>query len=116
VKTEPKEKIDEYVYHVFLLGLLGAYRDSSFDEDFSKLLSNRESGDGRYDILFLRPEYNYLFELKSCGDSKDLAKYAEEALAQIQKKRYAAEVPQDKEIILIGIAFCGKNVEVCCAK
>jgi hypothetical protein len=106
------EKIREATYHVFILGIMSAYRDIHF----VKPTSNRESGDGRYDISFLRPQTNFIFEFKSCADPKDLTKNARLALDQIDTKRYYADFPQDKTLLKIGIAFSGKQVDVRCAE
>ena len=80
--------------------------------------SNRESGLGRFDIqLYPLTEDlpGFIFELKHTKDEKeDLDQLANDALAQIDEKKYDAEMAESgiKEIIKVGIAFHGKNVSV----
>lgn len=100
----------EKVYQAFLLGLL--VNLSGYE-----VTSNRESGLGRYDIL-LRPKDlknpGYIMELKVCeldyGDTVE--ETLTSALAQIEKKQYAATLQQAgvKEIVKIAITFDGKRV------
>lgn len=78
--------------------------------------SNRESGLGRFDIQ-LKPLVSdlpgFIFELKATKNTgENLNKLAHTALEQISSKQYAAEMKADgvKEIISVGIAFCGKSV------
>ena len=80
--------------------------------------SNRESGLGRFDIqLYPMTEDlpGFIFELKHTKEENaDLERLADEALVQIDEKKYDAEMTESgiKEIIKIGIAFHGKNVSV----
>jgi hypothetical protein len=111
-KVKDGSKTKEIIYHVFVLGLLGAYRDS----DYKEAISNRESGDDRFDIRFERPKINYLFEFKSCTEDDDLEKVAMIALTQINEMRYYADLPPDKILIKIGAAFCGKTCKVVCER
>ncbi len=102
----------ENFYHGFMLGicaLLGG----------SYTTSNRESGDGRYDIQ-LSPEVKTLpgiiIELKAekeCSGSK-LKALAETALQQINEKKYDAEMISKgvKTVYKYGVAFSGKDIEV----
>ena len=102
----------ENFYHGFMLGICallgGAYTTS-----------NRESGEGRYDIQ-LSPEVKTLpgiiIELKAekdCSESK-LKALAETALQQINEKQYDAEMTSKgvKTVYKYGVAFSSKNVEV----
>jgi len=107
---ENKLQTHERVYHVFLLGILSAYEDARF----MYALSNRESGDGRYDILVERATANYIFEVKSCDTGDDLESHAKKALAQIDSKRYGADFDKGKRLVKIGIAICGKRCRVKC--
>ena len=82
-----------------------------------KIKSNRESGDGRYDIcMFPRGERypGIIMELKWKKNlGKDaLDKLADEALYQISDRRYDVQMARDgiKKILKIGIAFSGKSV------
>ncbi len=102
----------ENFYHGFMLGicaLLGG----------SYTTSNRESGEGRYDIQ-LSPEEKTLpgiiVELKAekdCSES-ELKALAKTALQQIKEKKYDVEMITKgvKTIYKYGVAFSGKNVEV----
>lgn len=83
------------------------------------MTSNRESGDGRYDIQ-LKPVRaglpGILIELKAekKGTESSLKKLAESALKQIHDKNYDAELLAAgvQNIYKYGVAFCGKRVEV----
>ena len=104
-----RKKTHERVYHVFLLGILSAYEDVRF----KRALSNRESGDGRYDVLIERTTANYIFEVKSCGADEDLDAKADEALEQIEMKRYGADLLNaGKKLVKIGVAVSGKRCRV----
>lgn len=102
----------ENFYHGFMLGLC-ALLGGSF------VSSNRESGDGRYDIQ-LKPERKdlpgILIELKaSKGCSQEqLKKLSKKALQQIVDKRYDTELTAAgvKTIYKYGVAFSGKKVEI----
>jgi hypothetical protein len=101
----------EQVYHVFLLGGI-VFSDPLFDK--SKAKSNREAGDGRYDICMERNGRNYIFELKMCGSEEELDEKAELALRQIEQKRYGAELDKSKPIWKVGISCFGKQCNVKC--
>ncbi len=102
----------ENFYHGFMLGLCALLSGSY-------TTSNRESGDGRYDIQ-LMPKNNLLpgiiIELKAeKGCSGELLKrLSETALKQIDDKRYDTEMTAKgvKTIYKYGVAFSGKTVEV----
>ena len=106
------DTVGENFYHGFMLGLcalLSGYYTTS----------NRESGNGRYDIQ-LCPKNNRLpgiiIELKAGKDCSDraLTVLSKAALQQIIDKNYSAEM-KEKGVPVIyqyGVAFCGKNVEV----
>lgn len=103
----------EGFYHGLVLGLI-ALMDNQY-----KIMSNRESGDGRYDISLIPRESRYpgiIMELKWKKDlsSDELSELAEEALAQIDENRYDAEMKADgiRDILKFGIAFSGKKVNV----
>lgn len=76
-----KNKTPEKLYHIFVLGVLSAYNDISFNK-FP--LSNRESGDGRYNILFERESFSVIFEFKSVLDETDIQIKMDEGLKQIR--------------------------------
>lgn len=103
----------EGFYHGLVLGLI-ALMDNQY-----KIKSNRESGDGRYDISLIPREKKYpgiIMELKwkSNLDERALEKLAKEALMQIDDKRYDAEMQQGGigRILKLGIAFSGKQVSI----
>lgn len=101
----------EGFYHGLILGLI-ALLDNQY-----KIKSNRESGDGRYDIGLIPRENKYpgiIMELKWKKDLKEegLSRLAEEALVQIDEMRYDAELKEEGilNVLKLGIAFSGKNV------
>ena len=102
----------ENFYHGFMLGLC-ALMSGAF------LTSNRESGDGRYDIQ-LKPTTKrlpgILIELKAEKDLDDekLKRLPETALQQINDKKYDAELTASgvNTIYKYGVAFSGKKAEV----
>jgi hypothetical protein len=56
----------------------------------------------------------FLFEFKACGEKKELEAKANEALSQIDEKRYGADIGGGKRLVKAGIAFCGKLSKVKC--
>ena len=102
----------ENFYHGFMLGLC-ALVGGTF------ATSNRESGDGRYDIQ-LKPLSKelpgILIELKAGKDctEKQLKQLSETALRQINENKYdiALKAAGIDHIYKYGVAFCGKNVEI----
>lgn len=102
----------ENFYHGFMLGLC-ALLGGSF------VTSNRESGNGRYDIQ-LKPIQKdlpgILIELKAeknCSCER-LKKLSETALQQINDRKYDTELENAgvTTIYKYGVAFSGKNIEV----
>ncbi len=102
----------EGFYHGLILGLI-ALMDNQY-----KIKSNRESGDGRYDISLFPKTSKYpsiIMEFKwgSNLNSDTLDKLAEDALHQITEKRYDLEMTEIgvSNILKLGIAsgFCSKN-------
>ncbi len=104
---------NESFYHGLILGLCAA-----LDRRYL-LTSNRESGEGRYDICLCPKEKKMpgiLIELKhakNCSEEK-LLPLAKEALAQIKQKNYAAELTAKgvKDIFCYGFACSGKKVQI----
>jgi len=103
----------EGFYHGLVLGLI-ALMDNQY-----KIRSNRESGNGRYDISLIPREERYpgiIMELKWKKDMSpdELERLAEKALVQINDMRYDAEMKEDgvRDVLKFGIAFSGKNVSV----
>ena len=82
-------------------------------------LSNRESGEGRFDIQ-LTPKTQgmpgIIIEIKAAKEAsaEQLKKLAEQALEQIEVKHYDTELRRQGigTIYKYGIAFCGKKVEI----
>ncbi|MCL1998231.1 MAG: ATP-binding protein [Turicibacter sp.] len=109
-RDEPTKKALERTYQQFMLILLCAYGDSKKCYP----TSNRESGDGRYDVFIERKEAYYIFELKSSEKAEGLADDAAAALRQINEKRYGVELDEDKRLVRIGLAFFGKQCAVVC--
>jgi len=105
---ESKSRTHERVYHVSMLGILSAYEDVRF----KYALSNRESGDGRYDVLVERADTNYIFEVKPCETGNDLESRASKALKQIEIKRYGLDLGKTKRLVKIGVAVYSKKCRV----
>jgi hypothetical protein len=102
--SDGKYRTPEIHYHMLLAGILFSYKK---DFGYETIRSNRESGDGRFDILMDFKERAILFEIKSAAADEDLEAIADIALNQIQKMRYGADL--EKPVIAIGCAFCGKR-------
>ena len=105
--------LQENYYHGLLLGM------SIIFENMYYPLSNRESGEGRYDIE-LRPKNQsmpgIIIEIKAVakGSEEKLQEIARMALEQIESKKYDTEMCMQgiTKIYKYGIAFCGKKVEL----
>ena len=102
----------ENFYHGFMLGLCALLGDFF-------VTSNRESGEGRYDIQLKPLKKNLpgiLMELKATKQctAESLKKLADTALQQINEKKYDTELKAAgvTTIYKYGVAFCGKQVEV----
>lgn len=104
----------ENFYHGFLIGIL------SQSEDYL-VKSNRESGNGRSDIMVKSPSLRgraFVLELKVSKSVDDLEDDAKEALRQIDEKRYMDELRTEgyRKIDCYGISFFRKDCEVRCGK
>ena len=101
----------EDFYHGLFLGM-SLYLDEKYI-----VRSNIESGLGRFDCS-LEPKDKkkpgFIIEFKATDDESKLKKVAEEAMQQMIDKKYdtALEMTDTKEIIHIGVAFCGKQVKL----
>ena len=102
----------ENFYHGFMLGLCALLSNAY-------VTSNREAGDGRYDIQLMPKNAvlpGILIELKAekHADAEQLKKLAAVALKQINDKNYAADMQSHgvKTIYKYGVAFSGKKVEI----
>lgn len=100
----------EAFYHGFLLGILG---------NMSGYLvkSNREAGDGRYDIYVRSLDVTKapaVLELKVSDTFKGMEQCCDQALRQIYDKSYDAGLPEEgyTEVINYGIAFFRKQCRV----
>ncbi len=97
----------ENFYHGFLTGVL-----SGMDGYIVK--SNREAGDGRSDI-YIRPvsifDRAVIIEIKICDKPKEIFIKCDDALEQIEKKKYEEELNEEgyEDIIKYGIAFYRKD-------
>ena len=103
----------EGFYHGLVLGLI-AMMDNQY-----KIKSNRESGNGRYDISMFPRNEKYpgiIMELKSEKnlDEKALEALSTNALEQIDDKGYDTEMQENgiTTILKLGIAFSGKKVKI----
>ncbi|PIE78381.1 MAG: hypothetical protein CSA15_08055, partial [Candidatus Delongbacteria bacterium] len=109
----------EQIYHVYTLGLLSILKDDYV------VKSNRESGEGRYDIMLIpndKTAYGIVIEIKSVekrkpkeSDSKfidRINKSINEALQQIETNKYYSEILENdikpEKIIKLAIVFAGK--------
>ena len=102
----------EQVFHSFMLGLVvGLKRDYIIQ-------SNQESGLGRFDVIFIpktdKTKNGILLEFKVSKEEKLLPNKAQEALQQIKDQKYLAafKLHGIKSVLAIGMAFCGKQVEL----
>ncbi len=104
----------ENYYHGLMLGLITIF------EYTHSIRSNRESGNGRYDIQ-LAPKNAMLpgiiIEIKAAmteAEKQDLTKLAQTALDQIENKKYDTELLSQgiKTIHKYGIAFANKDVAI----
>ena len=101
----------EKVYHALVLGML-VWLAHKYE-----IRSNRESGYGRYDLM-LKPndvtQRGIIIEFKQVYDDEKPEDVVKEALQQIEKKRYAAELEAAgiQHILKLAIAFKGKELWV----
>ncbi len=107
------QKNEEAVYHAFLLGILINLTDY-------EVISNREAGLGRVDIILLNKEDKnrlaIIMELKRINKFREKTKEMalKNALKQIENKRYELEVKKRgySNILKMGVVFDGKRVWV----
>ena len=101
----------EGFYHGMMLGLVAGMSSRYY------IRSNRESGDGRFDLVLepkLRTLPGIIMEFKAVKDEAILTDSAKAALQQINSKHYDADLKDKeiKDIVKYGIAFAGKKVEI----
>ena len=100
----------ENFYHGFLLGLLGGLHG------YEKL-SNRESGEGRYDIVLKPYDERHpaiILELKRVQRFTEMEGMCQEALQQIEDKHYDVGLIDEGYMVIkkYGICFCKKSCMV----
>ena len=112
-------KNHEYVYHSYILGLLAIIGDDYI------IKSNKESGEGRYDILLIphdKTKNGVVIEIKQIKKqqsnetkiefNKRINEQIELAINQIDKNKYYKELVDSKlnesQIIKVPIVFAGK--------
>ena len=103
----------EGFYHGMVVGLVACLSSRYY------IRSNRESGEGRFDLQ-LDPKEKGLpgivmeFKTSASSEPEELAARAEEALAQIDQQKYVQELKERGvfNIIQYGIAFSGKRAQV----
>ena len=101
----------EIFYQGLMLGILSGLKDTH------EIRSNRESGYGRYDLLIIPKDIKKLgivMEFKAVDDESKLTDAANDALLQIKKSKYAAELCSRgiNSICSMGIAFSGKAIKI----
>lgn len=104
----------ELFFHGFFLGICAMFDDKYY------VTLNRESGEGRFDIQLMPKDINrpgVLIELKADKNCTQdgLNTLAQIALNQINELKYDTEMLTKgiKTIFKYGVAFSGKNVEIC---
>lgn len=115
VGRRPSERAPENFYHGLVLGLIVSLKDRY------RIVSNRESGRGRYDIAMYplnEQDDAFILEFKvlDVRKEKSLEETAESALQQIEEKCYEADLLaagiSKNRIYKLGFAFEGKDVLV----
>jgi len=113
-------KLNEYVYQSYILGLLAIIGDDYV------IKSNKESGEGRYDIMLIphdKTKNGVVIEIKQIEKQqknenksdfvKRINKQIETAKNQIDRNKYYNELIdnkiQEKSIIKVPIVFAGKE-------
>lgn len=107
------DTVGENFYHGLVIGLC-----ATLDNRFY-ITSNRESGEGRYDLCLCPKDGKLpgiLIELKAAKDclEDELKELSEKALAQIDSRKYETEltVKGVRNILKYGVAFSGKRVMI----
>lgn len=100
----------EAFYHGFVMGLL-----NGMDDYYA--YSNRESGEGRYDICLRNLDIRkpaVIIELKVASSYGDMEQKSCQAVEQIIDKHYEEELQRDgyQKVLCYGIAFYKKNCKV----
>lgn len=100
----------ESFYHGFMMGLLNGMEDYY-------AYSNREAGDGRYDICLKSMDVKkpvVILELKVAASYADMDSKSHQAARQIEMKHYEEELVRDGyvNVLCYGIAFYKKNCKI----
>ena len=93
----------EIFYHAFLAGLLSGMKGISIE-------SNREVGTGRADVILQYPRKGLvaIFEFKSAKSEETMSKKCDEALEQIETRKYSFPF-RHNTVFKYGIAFFEKQ-------
>ena len=100
----------EAFYHGFMMGVLNNLRDYL-------VKSNRESGNGRLDILVRSHNVSktpVIMELKVSETHKGMENACDTAMQQIEEKKYDSSLPEEgyTDVLLYGIAFFRKQCRI----
>lgn len=103
---------NEAYYHGMVAGLLTGIKGYV-------VLSNREGGKGRSDLLIKpirRSREAFVAEFKVAKNIDEMEQKADEAIRQIEDRQYDMDLKNDgyKYVSYYGIAFCGKECAVHC--
>jgi len=111
LSTRKKKTHPEKFYHALVLGMLVYLKNSH------QVISNRESGTGRYDVMIIPKDVSKLgviieFKVADSDKTRIMNQEAEEALKQIDAENYQAELNARgiKKILKLAIVFYGKKV------
>lgn len=101
---------NESFYHGTIFGMLSGFRGYILE-------SNREAGDGRFDLMLYdkrRRSVGICFEFKIADNSEQIETKIEEALKQIQEKDYTQFFRKldITNIIRYGVVFCNKRCKL----
>jgi hypothetical protein len=106
-------KEPEKVYHAFVLGMLVSLAETYY------VKSNKESGYGRYDVMIIPKDTSkigIIIEFKKINEflNDTIEEATEDALKQIEDKKYESELVERgiKNIIKLAIVFKNKQVEI----
>ena len=93
----------EIFYHAFLAGLLSGVKGISIE-------SNREAGTGRADVILQYPKKGLvaIFEFKSAKSEEAMSQKCDEALEQIETRKYSFPF-RHRTVFKYGIAFFEKQ-------
>lgn len=101
----------ESFYHGLMLAFVSGLKETH------EIRSNKESGKGFYDVAIIPKDIKKLgivMEFKAIAEDPNLESAAQEALKQINKSNYIAELKQRgiTNICCMGIAFSGRKVKI----